>query len=77
MAINTAGIDPVTALNAVTINPMRMLGINDRGLIKENYKADMLNFYNRHIHILHNDSIKLQVNHLYQRNQKQEENGNQ
>ena len=44
---------------------------------QENYKADMLNFYNRHIHILHNDSIKLQVNHLYQRNQKQEENGNQ
>ena len=44
---------------------------------QENYKADMANFYNRHIHILHNDSIKSQVNHLYQRNQKQEENGNQ
>lgn len=43
---------------------------------QENYKADMLYFYNRHIHILHNDSIKQQVNHLYQRNQKQEENGN-
>jgi len=43
---------------------------------QENYKADMANFYNRHIHILHNDSIKQQVNHLYQRNQKQEENGN-
>lgn len=43
---------------------------------QENYKADMANFYNRHIHILHNDSIKQQVNHLYQRNQKQEKNGN-
>lgn len=43
---------------------------------QENYKADMANFYNRHIHVLHNDSIKQQVNHLYQRNQKQEENGN-
>ena len=47
MAINTAGIDPVTALNAVTINPMRMLGINDRGLIKENYKADIAVFDKR------------------------------
>ena len=43
---------------------------------QENYKADMANFYNRHIHVLHNDSIKQQVNHLYQRNQKQGENGN-
>jgi N-acetylglucosamine-6-phosphate deacetylase len=31
-------------MNAVTINPMKMLGINDRGLIKENYKADIAVF---------------------------------
>ena len=31
-------------MNAVTINPMRMLGISDRGLIKENYKADLAVF---------------------------------
>jgi hypothetical protein len=41
---------------------------------QDNYKADMENFYNRHIHVLHNDSIKSQVNHLYQRNQKQDNN---
>ena len=40
-AIHEANIDFVTAMNAVTINPMRMLGINDRGLIKQNYKADL------------------------------------
>ncbi len=43
-AIHEAGIDTVTAMNAVTINPMRMLGISDRGLIKENYKADLAVF---------------------------------
>ena len=43
-AIHEAKIDMVTAMNAVTINPMRMLGINDRGLIKENYKADIAVF---------------------------------
>lgn len=37
---------------------------------QKNYKDNMVNFYNRHIHILHNDSVKSQVNHLYQRNQK-------
>jgi len=47
LAVNTAGIDLVTALNAVTINPMRMLGVNDRGLIKENYKADIAVFDKR------------------------------
>ena len=34
----------MTAINAVTINPMKMLGINDRGLIKEGYKADIAVF---------------------------------
>lgn len=43
-AIHEAGIDTITAMNAVTINPMKMLGINDRGLIKENYKADIAVF---------------------------------
>ena len=43
-AIHEAGIDTVTALNGVTVNPMKMLGINDRGLIKENYKADIAVF---------------------------------
>ena len=41
---------------------------------QDNYKADMENFYNRHIHVIHNDFIKSQVNHLYQRNQKHENN---
>lgn len=44
VAVNEANINLTTALNAVTINPMRMLGINDRGLIKENYKADIAVF---------------------------------
>ncbi|MBQ6335134.1 MAG: N-acetylglucosamine-6-phosphate deacetylase [Erysipelotrichaceae bacterium] len=43
-AIHEAKIDPVTAMNAVTINPMCMLGINDRGLIREGYKADIAVF---------------------------------
>ena len=43
-AIHEAKIDEVTAMNAVTINPMRMLGINNRGLIKEGYKADLAVF---------------------------------
>ena len=43
-AIHEANIDYVTAMNAVTINPMKMLGIKDRGLIKENYKADIAVF---------------------------------
>ncbi len=47
-AIHDAGIDPVTAMNAVTVNPMRMLGINDRGLIKENYQADLAVFDKRY-----------------------------
>ena len=43
-AIHEANINFVTAMNAVTINPMKMLGINNRGLIKENYKADIAVF---------------------------------
>lgn len=43
-AIHEANIDFVTAMNAVTVNPMRMLGIGDRGLIKEGYKADLAVF---------------------------------
>ena len=46
-AIHEAGIDIVSAMNAVTVNPMRMLGINDRGLIRENYKADIAVFDDR------------------------------
>lgn len=43
-ALNTAKIDLVTVLNSVTINPMKLLKIKDRGLIKENYKADIAVF---------------------------------
>ena len=43
-AIHEAKIDFVTAMNAATVNPLRMLGVNDRGLIKENYKADIAVF---------------------------------
>ena len=46
-AIHEANIDFVTAMNGVTINPMKMLGINDRGLIKENYYADIAVFDDR------------------------------
>ena len=48
-AVHEAKIDLVTALNAVTINPMRMLGVNDRGLIKEGYKADLAVFTDRFV----------------------------
>lgn len=43
-AVHEAKIDLVTAVNAVTVNPMKMLGINDRGLIKEGYYADLAVF---------------------------------
>jgi len=40
-AIENEGIDFVTAVNAVTINPMRFFNINDKGLLKAGYKADI------------------------------------
>lgn len=43
-AIHNANIDFVTAMNAATVNPMRMLGIHNKGLIKENYIADIAVF---------------------------------
>ena len=43
-AIKDCNIDMVTAFNSVTINPLKMLGITDRGLIKEGYKADIAVF---------------------------------
>lgn len=43
-AIKSAKIDPVTALNACTINPCRMLGIKDKGLIFKGYDADIVVF---------------------------------
>ncbi|MBR4462844.1 MAG: N-acetylglucosamine-6-phosphate deacetylase [Erysipelotrichaceae bacterium] len=46
-AIHDANIDEVTAINAVTVNPMKMLGISDRGLIKENCYADLAVFDDR------------------------------
>ena len=42
--IKEVGIDYVTAINAVTINPMRLLNINDKGLIRKGYKADLAIF---------------------------------
>lgn len=43
-AIKSAKISTVTAMNAVTINPCRMLGINDKGLIADGYDADIAVF---------------------------------
>jgi len=43
-ALKNAHIDLVTAFNAVTINPMRMLGINNKGLIAKGYDADIAIF---------------------------------
>lgn len=43
-AIETAKIDMVTAFNAATINPLRMLGITDRGLIQKGMRADIAVF---------------------------------
>jgi len=46
-AINEAKIDFVTAMNAATINPMKMLGETKLGLIKEGYFADIAVFDDR------------------------------
>ncbi len=43
-AIKEEEIPFVTAVNACTINPMRLLGINDKGLIRKGYKADLAVF---------------------------------
>lgn len=43
-AIKNVGIDYVTAINAVTINPMKLFNINDKGLIRVGYKADLAIF---------------------------------
>ena len=43
-AIKNAKIPMVTAFNAVTINPMRMLGIKNKGLIERGYDADIAVF---------------------------------
>ena len=42
----------VTAVNAVTINPARMLGIDhEKGLIREGYIAD-LTVYDQNYHVI-------------------------
>lgn len=43
-ALENAKIDTVTALNACTINPCKLLAIKDKGLIKEAYDADIAVF---------------------------------
>lgn len=43
-AIHDAKIDVTTAINASTINPCRMLGINTKGLIASGYDADIVVF---------------------------------
>ncbi len=43
-AIKEAKIDLITAYNACTINPCRLLNVNQKGLIKEGYDADIVVF---------------------------------
>ena len=43
-AIKEAKIDQVQAINAATINPLRMLGIKNKGLISVGYDADIAIF---------------------------------
>ena len=43
-AIKEAKIDKVQAINAATINPLRMLGIKNKGLIEVGYDADIAIF---------------------------------
>ena len=39
--INECGIDYATAFNAATINPATFLQLENKGLLKENYDADI------------------------------------
>jgi adenine deaminase len=41
-----AGLDPVTAIQMVTINPAEYYGLNDKGAIVPGYRADLLVFDN-------------------------------
>jgi len=54
-AIKHENIDYVTAINAVTINPMKLFNINNKGLIKVGYKADLAifddNYNTKHVYI--------------------------
>lgn len=43
-AIHEAKIDVTTAINASTINPLKMLGIPNKGLLAEGYDADIAVF---------------------------------
>ena len=40
-AIENAGIEQVVAINAATINPLTLLKVENKGLIKEGYDADI------------------------------------
>ena len=40
--VNKCNISLSEALNSMTINPMKYLGINNRGLIKESYKSNIV-----------------------------------
>jgi adenine deaminase len=40
------GLDPITALQMATINPCRHFGLDDRGIVKIGYRADLVVFDN-------------------------------
>jgi len=61
-AVNEAKIDLVTAFNACTINPMKLLGINNKGLIKKDYIGDIAVFDDHFNNIAtYVDGVKLKV----------------